>query len=163
MKIMAHENNLFFNPFFSCELIWTSIKEWSTESSANESGLSIPQLCLILPLVYHYPTVEAMGTKQKPGALTKALMEDRSIVINLNERMMSFFDLTLESINLGITSDLLCWKDVSGGVVGLGKRKTLGQLHYSEDALLRVAASKRIGQAFAESSPSQLYGLLGLR
>ena len=163
MTMIENETILFFNPFFSCELIWTSIKEWNEESKGEKNGLAIPQLCLVLPLVYHYPTTAAIGTKQKPGALTKALMEDRTIIVNLNERMKAFFDLTMESIGLGLNTNLLCWKDEDGGVVGLGKRKTMGQTHSSEDVLLRLAASKRIGQAFAESSPGQLFGLLGLR
>jgi hypothetical protein len=124
--------------------------------------VSFPLLFLVLPLAFHERSANSLASKTQPGALYKALSEDREIVIGLQARMQALSDRTLHAISLAFQTELLLLDRAAQWQVYPG-RKTPPITHATEDVKTIMAAAKRAGQAFAEMSVVQLSTHLGIR
>src|SRR4029077_3266112 len=68
---------------------------------------SLPLAFLVLPLTFHKRTAMVLASKSQPGALYKALGEDRELRVGLQERMQAMSDRTLQALSIGFQAELL--------------------------------------------------------
>lgn len=142
---------------FAVELLWQSAKE---HTSLTEKGMWFPAIFLILPLCLHKRTAASLAAKNRPGALYKALSEDREIVVGLQSRLEGHADKTIAALNLGVASGLLLLDTDDMRVFSGRATQIVG--HGTEDARTMLSAATRVGQSVAELSFEHLCSMLGV-
>ena len=154
------EQNLTHNAALASHLISVAVRE-CYEQNDRKSGGQFPAAFSILPLVFHKNTAESFANKKRPGILFKALSDNREIPLGLQERMEGYADLTLASLNLAITLDLV-YLDINGTFeIVPGKVSKMNFIHpYIKTA---INAAKRVGQTLSELSIEQLCIYLNIR
>lgn len=148
------EQRIIQNPVLAAECLWHSVHE-AHEAFGRADGVSFPLIFIVLPLVFHKQTAKCLAGKTQPGALYKALADDREIPIGLQSRMQSMADRTLQGLSLAFDS-MLIYADSNPDKHLIPGRKTPPVIHMSEEVKTILNAAKRVGQAFSEMSPVQL-------
>jgi len=155
------EQRVVQNTSLAAEAIWQAVYE-AYETSGRTQGVSLPLAFLILPLTFHRRTAVILASKAQPGALYKALAEDREIVVGLQMRMQAFSDKTFQAFSIGFHSKLL-FLDPDHERHLIPGRKTQPVVHATEDVKIILSAAKRVGQAFTEMTVVQLSTQLNIR
>jgi hypothetical protein len=124
--------------------------------------VQLPLVYLILPLTFHQRTARVLATKTQPGALYKALAEDREIVAGLQERMQAMHSRTSRALSIAFHSKLI-EVDREGHFQLIPVRKSPPIGHVTEEVKTAISAAKRVGQALAEMSFVQLSTHLGVK
>ncbi len=122
----------------------------------------MPLAFLILPLTFHQRTAKALGSKTQPGALYKALAEDREITAGLQARMQAMSDRTLQALSIAFHTGLLLL-DPDHQRHLIPGRKTPPVVHATEEVKTIFNAAKRVGHAFAEMNLVQISTQLNIR
>ncbi len=161
MMDILFEQRIVQNTGLGAEIIWQAVFE-SYESNKRTEGVLLPLTFLVLPLTFHRRTAIALSTKTRPGAIYKALSEDREITLGLQERMESLSDRTLQSLSIGFSTGLL-QLDQSEGLQIYPVRKSPPVKHVTDNVKIIMNAAKRVGQAFSELTVVQLSKHLGVR
>jgi hypothetical protein len=161
MMDILFEQRIVQNTGLGAEIIWQAVME-SYESNDRIFGVPFPLAFLVLPLTFHRRTATALAKKTKPGAIYKALAEDREITIGLQERMESLADRTLQSLSIGFSTGLLEYYNSKEHHIYPG-RKSPPINHVTDNVKSIMNAAKRVGQAFSELSIVQLSKNLGIR
>lgn len=155
------EQRITQNTGLAAETLWHAINE-AHIATGKVGGISLPLIFLVLPLAFHQRSAHSLSNRTQPGALYKALAEDREIVVGVQDRMQSMSPNTLGALSLGFSAGLfLLDKDAQRTL--LPKRKTPPVEHSSAEVKDIFAAAKRVGQALVEMSPSQLVSHLRVR
>src|SRR6478609_9733423 len=82
------EQRVVQNTGLAAEAIWQAVHE-AYEARGRTEGVALPLSFLILPLTFHQRTAKALASKTQPGALYKALADEREITLGLQERMQA--------------------------------------------------------------------------
>jgi hypothetical protein len=154
------EQRFIQNSVWGAHLLWVAVKE-CYERNERRSGISFPLLFLILPLSFHKSTAKALYNKKYPGALFKAISENREIPLGLQKRMEGLAQQTLKSLNFCVSSGLLSVdKEDQVEIVPIKNSK----MNYSGyECKLSINAAKRIGQSFSELNIEQICRHLNIR
>ncbi len=72
------EQKFIQNTALGSHLLWVAVKE-CYEQNERKSGILFPLIFLILPLLFHKSTAISLSKKKRPGALFKAISENREI------------------------------------------------------------------------------------
>lgn len=152
------EQHLVQNTGFAAEAIFQASLEVFNLSSKTR-GIPLPLSLLVLPLVFHRRTANSLFSKQQPGAIYKALAENRELPIGLQSRMEVMAKLSLGAIALGASTGLLKI-DHGNQFQVIPARASNVTSHVTEDVKIILAASKRVGQIFYELNLNQISELL---
>jgi hypothetical protein len=87
------EQRVVQNTGLAAEAIWQAANE-TFEAKGRAAGVPLPLAFLVLPLTFHQRTAEALASKAQPGALYKAIADDREITVGLQMRMQAMSDRT---------------------------------------------------------------------
>jgi len=155
------EQRVIQNTALAAEAIWLAVNE-AYESNGRTEGVSLPFAFIILPLCFHQRTATALATKTQPGALYKALAEDREITFGLQARMQAMSNRTFQALSIGFHTGLLLL-DPDHQRHLIPGRKSPPVVHTTEEVKTVLNAAKRVGQAFAEMNPVQLSTHLNIR
>jgi hypothetical protein len=155
------EQRVIQNPMLAAEALWEAAYG-AYESKERAEGVELPLIFLVLPMSFHRRTALGLATRSQPGAIYKALADDREIVIGLQERMAAMSSKTFDALSIAFHSGLL-ELDTGHRFQVLPGRKTKPVTHVTEDAKVVLGAAKRVGQALAEMSPEQLSAHLHVR
>lgn len=155
------EQRVIQNTGLAAETIWQSVHE-AYECSGRTMGVSLPLSFLILPLSFHQRTAKALASKTQPGALYKALADDQEITVGLQLRMQAMSERTLQALSIGFHTGLLLLDQTQDRQLIPG-RKSQPVMHSTEDVKTILNAAKRVGQAFFEMSPVQIFTQLNVR
>lgn len=155
------EQRVVQNTGLAAEAIWQAVLE-AYEAKARTAGVPLPLAFLVLPLAFHQRTAASLASKTQPGALYKALSDDREITLSLQARMQAMSERTLHALAIAFHTGLL-EMDQDHERQLIPGRKTAPATHVTEDVRTIVAAAKRVGQAFAEMSVGQLAAHLNVR
>jgi hypothetical protein len=155
------EQRVIQNTGLGAEAIWQAVVE-AYESKQRTAGVPFPLSFLVLPLTFHRRTAAALASKTQPGALYKALSDDREITITLQARMQAMSERTLDALSIALHTGLV-EMDRDHERQLIPGRKTAPVAHISDDVRTILAAAKRVGQAFAEMSAVQLAAHLKIR
>jgi len=96
------------NPGFGAHLLWTFGRSFQEECIGKTPQL--PAFFLVLPLLLHYQSLEKIKSTNKSSGLTKLaskLGEEREQLIAIHDRAVTFRQLTLESLGLGVSTKIL--------------------------------------------------------
>lgn len=155
------EQRVIQNPGLGAEVIWQAVQE-AYESTGRVAGVPLPLIFLILPLTFHKRTATVLASKTQPGALYKALGEDRELTIGLQDRMQAMCDRTFQALSIGFQTDLLLYDEGPERQLIPGK-KTAPVIHVTDDVKVILNAARRVGQAFCEMSIVQFTTQLNIR
>jgi len=155
------EQRVIQNTGLAAEAIWQATLE-AYVASGRVEGIPLPLVFLVLPMVFHRRTALVLASKTQPGALYKALSDDREITIGLQARMQSMADRTLHALSIGFQSGLLQLDEDHRRHL-LPGRKTAPVSHVTEEVKTIFGAAKRVGHALIEMSPIQLAAHLNIR
>jgi hypothetical protein len=103
-----------------------------------------------------------LASKSQPGALYKALGDDRELTIGLQERMLAMSDRTFEALSLSFHTELLLLDRDKDYNLFPG-RKTAPVSHVTDEVKTILNAAKRVGHAISEMSIVQLSTQLNIR
>jgi hypothetical protein len=155
------EQKVVQNTALAAETIWHAVFE-AYEGRGRTEGVPFPLAFLILPLTFHKKTALSLANKTRPGALYKALSEDREIVVGLQNRMQSLVTQTFKALSIGFETNLILLDPTHDRAIVPG-RKSPPLAHVTDEVKTILNAAKRVGQAIAEMSPEQLTAQLGIR
>ena len=143
MTDVLFEQRIIQNTGLGAEAIWYAVHE-AYEAKGRTEGVTLPLAFLVLPLTFHQRTAETLATRTQPGALYKALAEDREIVVGLQRRMESMADRTCEALSIGFHTDLLLLDPTHERHLVPG-RKSAPVAHVTDDVKTILNAAKRVG------------------
>jgi hypothetical protein len=155
------EQRIIQNEVLAGEAIWQAIHS-AFESKARASGVAFPLAFIVLPLVFHRRTANALATKTQPGALYKALAEDPEITVGLQNRMQALSERTFRSLSVAFDTGLIGMDEGQARSL-IPLKRTLPILHATAEVKVIMNAAKRIGQAFGEMTAVQLLTHLHIR
>jgi hypothetical protein len=161
MMDILFEQRVIQNTALASETIWQAVHE-AHEAKKRISGVPFPLVFLVLPLTFHRRTAKVLASKAQPGAIYKALADDRELTVGLQERMQAMSDRTYQALSAGFQTDLLKFDSDTLYEVFPG-RKSSPIDHVTDDVKTIFAAAKRVGRAFSEMSVVQLSTQLNIR
>jgi hypothetical protein len=155
------EQRVIQNTGLAAEAIWQAVQE-AYEAKGRAEGVSIPLAFLVLPLTFHQRTATILSTKTQPGAIYKALADDREITVDLQMRMQAMSERTFHALSIGFHTGLL-QLDQDHERQLIPGRKTPPIAHVTNEVKIIMNAAKRVGHAFAEMTLVQLSTHLNIR
>jgi hypothetical protein len=148
------EQRVVQNTSLAAEAIWQAVDS-AFEAQTRAEGVPLPLTFLVLPLTFHQRTARVLASKTQPGALYKALAEDREITVGLQARMQAMSDRTFQALSIGFHAGLL-ELDQDRERQLIPGRSTPPIAHATDEVKGIMNAAKRVGQAFAELTVVQL-------
>jgi hypothetical protein len=155
------EQHVIQNTGLAAETIWQAV-EAAYETKHRAEGAPLALAFLVLPLAFHERTAKALASKTQPGALYKALADEREITVGLQARMQAMSDRTLQALSIGFHTGLFLMDQNKQRQLIPG-RKTPPVTHATEEVKTILNAAKRVGHAFSEMTMVQLTTHLGIR
>jgi hypothetical protein len=155
------EQHVIQNTSLAAEAIWEAVHA-AHEAKHRAEGVSLPLVFLVLPLTFHERTAKMLASKSQPGALYKALAEEREITVGLQQRMQAMSDRTFNALSIAFHSGLLGLDQDSQRQLIPG-RKTPPITHATSEVKTILSAAKRVGHAFSEMTTVQLSTHLNIR
>lgn len=155
------EQHVIQNTGLAAETIWQAV-EAAYEAKHRVEGAPLALAFLVLPLAFHERTAKALASKTQPGALYKALADQREITVGLQARMQAMSDRTLQALSIGFQTGLFLMDHDKQRQLIPG-RKTPPVTHATEEVKTIFNAAKRVGHAFSEMTMVQLTTHLGIR
>lgn len=155
------EQRVIQNTGLAAEAIWQAVQE-AYEAKGRTEGVSLPLAFLVLPLTFHQRTATVLSAKTQPGAIYKALADDREITVGLQMRMQAMSERTFHALSIGFHAGLL-QLDRDHERQLIPGRKTPPVAHVTDEVKVILNAAKRVGHAFAEMTLVQLSTHLNIR
>lgn len=155
------ESNLVQNTAFGAVALWQFAASYY-KLRAKVEGPSLPAAMLLLPMVFHDATVQAIADRNRDGALLKALAADRTIVVGLQQRVQVHVDRTIRSLAFAASAGLIRLDKRSG--VSVVPLVAVQPFKYASPECQRVLkAADRLGHSLALSGFETCCSLLGVR
>ena len=155
------EQQVIQNTGLAAEVIWQTVHD-AYEANDRTHGVSLPLIFLVLPLTFHQRTARTLASKTQPGAIYKALAEDREITVGLQERMQAMSERTFHALSIAFHTGLLRLDQDHLRQLIPG-RKTPPVTHVTDEVKTIMNAAKRVGHAFSEMTVVQLSTQLKVR
>ncbi|MCF8143529.1 MAG: DUF6521 family protein [Deltaproteobacteria bacterium] len=155
------EQKVIQNTGLAAETIWQTVHE-TYEAKGRTEGVPFPLLFLVLPLAFHKRTAAVLALKTQPGAIYKALADDREITVGLQARMEALSERTFHALSIAFSTGLLRMDQDHQRQVLPGK-KTPPVTHVTDDVRTILKAAKRVGQTFAELTIVQITSHLEIK
>lgn len=150
------EAELVQNPALCALVVCTFVTEYFGQSQKLK-GATIPFVLPVLPMVIHRETVEALTRRRYIGGLELALAENKTLTLDLQERMEAATELTMSALNVSFASGLLGYDKDRGQLI---PQKPIR--FQSENVEIRemINTSNRLGYWFSTINADKLCSLL---
>jgi len=155
------EQRVVQNTGLAAEVIWQAVHE-AFEANGRTQGVSLPLTFLVLPLTFHRRTAKILASKTQPGAIYKALADDREVTVGLQERMQAMSERTFHALSIGFQTGLLRLDQDQTRQLIPGRR-TPPVAHVIDEVKIMFNAARRVGQALSEMTVVQLSAHLNIR
>jgi hypothetical protein len=149
------------NTGLAAETIWCAVNE-TYELKDRIEGVPFALVFLVLPLTFHRRTAGILASRRQPGAIYKAIAEDREITVGLQSRMQAMAPRTFQALSIAFSTGLLKLDQNRERHLISGRKKT-PVVHVTEDVKTILKAAKRVGQTFAELTMVQITTQLGVQ
>ena len=149
------------NTGLAAEAIWQTLHE-AYETRGRAEGVPFPLVFLVLPLTFHKRTATVLASKTQPGAIYKALADDREIPVGLQARMQAMSERTFHALSIALSTGLIKMDQDHQRQLIPGKKTPL-TTHATDDVRTILKAAKRVGQTFAELTFVQLTSHLEIK
>lgn len=103
---IEQEQQLVLNPVHGASLLWRATRTYHDES-AGMSGVPLGMTMLVLPLVLHQLSANAITRANKASGIGRVLLYDRTVKNQLSDRVSVLSSLTWDSLLIGHTSKLI--------------------------------------------------------
>ena len=153
------EGELVQNPGIGAALLWEFVAAYC--KAANNHGPSIPLCFPVIPITFHQETVECLHRRIYDGGLFLAIADNRTLFVDLQERVESMLPQTMMALNFAFASKLLLF-DSAIQQIHPGRRTSPFQMQ-SKEFRRMINTSKRLGHWFGTLNVQQLAGLLRIR
>ena len=145
------------NPAFGSRILWSFGRGYQEEKIGELTPLT--SFFLVLPLILHGPTLRHIKSTNRPSGLTKLvskLAEKREQLFAVHDRAITMRDLTLESVGVGIATELL-HLDYESGLIRANEVKLPAP---RERLKFHISNAKKLGCWFARLPQGQVFSLL---
>jgi hypothetical protein len=140
--------------------LWAFTNEFCGQMK-HRRGPQLPLATIVLPMVFHEETLEVIRARHFEGGLFTALAQNRSIGVELQDRIESMFPQTMSALNLSFASGLLKFDRERGD---LHAARRTEPFHPQADSTRRiVSAAERLGYWCSTINTARLCSLLNVR
>lgn len=145
------------NPAFGAQLLWTFGRGYQDERPGELPSLLL--LFLILPLLFHTPTLLEIRSTNLPSGLAKfaaKLAQHRERLLAVHLRAREYRQLTLDSLSAGISAGLLRVDYDTSNVRS-------NEVHVPsppERLKFHLSSADKLGRWFARMPANQVFALL---
>lgn len=157
---LATEAELVQNSALSAALIWAFTLEFCGQAR-HKSGPVLPLALPVLPMALHQETVESLHRRNYDGGLDLALAENRTLTIDLQERMQAMLPQTMCALDVAFATGLLTYVRETGELRPV--RKTNPFRTDSEEVRRMLNTATRLGYWFCTINHERLGSLLRIR
>jgi len=157
---LTQEAELVQNAALGAVVLWAFSNEYC-DQKLRRSGPPLPYLLPVLPMVFHAETVENISRRHFDGGLLLALAENRTLTLDLNERVQNFAPQTMKALNLAFATGLLSYNRESGEI--WAERRGIPSLGKSPEIKPIIASAERLGYWFSTIGIDQLCSYLHLK
>jgi hypothetical protein len=155
------EQHVTQNTGLAAEVIWQAVQE-AFEANSRTEGVSLPLVFLVLPLTFHQRSAVSLASRTQPGALYKALSDDREITVGLQVRLQAMSGRTFHALSIAFQTGLI-QMDRDHQHQLIPGRRSPPVTHATEEVKIIMGAAKRVGRALAEMSVVQLITHLSVK
>lgn len=158
------EQTIVHNPAFGAIALWEFSRAYF-DALGQTAGPTLPETVLVLPIVFHSRSAQAVHRMNKASGLAKAMLDAPELPVGLQRRLEGLAGVSLASLNLAITSDILDVDPDQPWPRYIPRRKTLPAAlrPLSEDTKKVLGAAKRLGWWLAQEDLSFVCSLLNVR
>lgn len=157
---LATESELVQNAALGALVLWAFTDEFCDQKRRQE-GPPLTYLLPVLPMVMHEETVLSIYRRHFDGGLLLAIADDRTMTLDLQERMEAMTPQTMQSLNLAFGVGLLTYRNDVGQV--WSNRRNLSSVSRGDEIKPMIAAAERLGYWFATIRIEQLCSYLRIR
>lgn len=123
MTALRDEINLINNTALGAYLLWTFTLSYRKEQVVNETPPGV-LLFLVLPMLYHQPTLEFLDSTRRGTGLAKfsekflsTKQKKSHLLLGVHERTLEMRDLSLHSMNVAVRKNLFTIVPETGRVI----------------------------------------------
>ena len=157
---LTTEAELVQNPALGALALWAFTAEFYAQTK-RQHGPTMPLALPVLPMVLHEETVECIHNRHFDGGLFLALADNRTLTLDLQERMESMAPQTMQALNLAFATNLLSFDRETGELQP--KRLTAPVRPQQAEVRDILAASQRLGYWFCTINIEQICSYLRIR
>lgn len=158
--LLASEADLVQNSALGAALLWAFTAEYFGQSR-GERGPAFSTALLVLPMTFHQETVECLNSRNYDGGLDLALAENRTLTVDIQERMRALEPQTMNALNVAFAAGLLTYER-ERGELRPGRKTSPFQIDSAEVRRMLNTAT-RLGYWFCVINPARLGSLLRVR
>jgi len=163
--ILMHESfdqeeyNL-FNPAYCGYLILNSIREYQL---LNKNGFPSSLIYTILPTIMTKAITDSFPRSTSTSFITW-VMDNNHNLVNFDERIMGFFEVTQEAIHFLVSNDIISINE-KGLFNSRDKRAKKSTKVFDTSTAIKkqISSSKLYGKWMAAQEATTVYSLLGIR
>jgi len=157
---LTAEAELVQNPALGALTLWAFTAEFFGQSG-RQRGPTLPLTLPVLPMVLHEETVECIHNRHFDGGLFLALADNRTLTLDLQERMEAMAPQTMRALNLAFATNLLTYARQSGEL--RPKRLTPPIRPQQVEIRHLLATAERLGYWFCTINVEQICSYLRIR
>jgi len=155
--MQAHfEEQIVANPLWGGIALW----EFTHQYESHRVPIRYPSLLLllpVLPILLHRPSAKRLKGMFFDSGLAKFLVDDPTLILNLQDRMAAFAPTTLRSLNIACAARLLEKVDTPAGLSFRCKSQSLpNSIQPNGIARVTALAARRLGAFFRDETALQL-------
>lgn len=157
---LATEAELVQNSALGAVILWAFTNEFC-DQQRRVAGPPLAYLLPVLPMVMHEDTVTSIYRRHFDGGLLLALAEDRTLTLELQERMEAMAPQTMKALNVAFGAGLLTYRHDTGQI--WSERRSIPGISKSEEVKPLIASAERLGYWFSTIRMDQLCSYLRIR
>ena len=154
------EAELIQNSALGAALLWAFTAEF-VGAAQQSRGPTLPLALLVLPMALHQETMLSLHSRNYDGGLDLALAENRTLTVDLQERMRAMEPQTMVALNVAFGSGLLTYEREQGELRIARKTNPFDTDSVEVRRMLNTA--RRLGYWFCVINPQRLGALLRIR
>ena len=158
------EYEIIQNPVLGAAALTQAVIEYR---EARDEGMQLALVMVVLPMVFHKETTEFIaGMNKVGGGLRKAIGQDRTLSVGLQERMEKMAGLSFAALNVAVSCKKCLTLDVGTEILVIPCRKTLPveDMGYANgDGREILKAAMRVGYWLGSYSMTAICRQLDLR
>lgn len=166
MNALANEVRMVQNPALGAILLWRFVSGY-WEGHVHHAPAPLPLVFFVLPIVLHEETAAFVKSTQKDSGIRafaakfgEAKTSKQDMLLAIHERSKAFRELTLESLQLALSTRLLDL-DLTGEVLPLTRVKPRVGIPQTVGPLL--SASEKLGHWFSKVTLHEVATTLKVR
>ena len=132
MSSLTKETRNVQNPALGAVLLWRFACGYSAKHKTSEYA-PVPTLFLVLPLIFHHESFELLRGTNRPSGLhgfavkfSKSKVAKSDILLGVHSRSIRWRSLTLESLNIGVRTQLLTVDNSNATVIPISTTSAKG-------------------------------------